>query len=130
MFRRCYGVDAVALQLQTGYPERHTRCRSDPHIPPRLQTIFAFGLPALVQLTNHPRFREITMSSPTLEELEKALVDETAPIAKRTRCVFYLKHMGGKAAIDALTKGITNARSGKFLAPFVEPLCSEHDKQD
>jgi len=64
------------------------------------------------------------MSSPTLEELEKALVDETAPIAKRTRCVFYLKHMGGKAAIDALTKGITNARSGKFLAPFVEPLCS------
>lgn len=43
---------------------------------------------------------------PTLEELAKVLVDETAPAAKRTRAVFVLRHMGTEEAMDVLATAL------------------------
>lgn len=43
---------------------------------------------------------------PPLEELAASLLNPADPIAKRTRCVFYLKHLGTTQAIDAMAKGI------------------------
>jgi len=39
---------------------------------------------------------------PTIDNLRKGVLDERAPIAKRTRSVFKLRQLGGKDAIDAL----------------------------
>jgi len=43
-----------------------------------------------------------------LEGLARGLVDETAPIAKRTRSIFLLRQLGGIAAIEALAAGLTS----------------------
>jgi len=45
----------------------------------------------------------------SIEKLKECLGDEKAPIAKRTRCVFKLRQIGGQDAIDALAIGFTSS---------------------
>ena len=44
--------------------------------------------------------------TPSLEELSKVLVDETAPVAKRTRAVFLLRQNGSTEAMDVLATAL------------------------
>jgi len=42
----------------------------------------------------------------TVEQVRAVLLDETAPIAKRTRCAFMLRQIGSEAAMDALAEAM------------------------
>ncbi len=46
--------------------------------------------------------------TPSLSELAQVLVDETAPIAKRTRAVFLLRQMGTEEAMDTLATALNS----------------------
>lgn len=45
---------------------------------------------------------------PSLNELKSTLLDETQPIAKRTRTIFLLKQIDSNEAIDILVQGLTS----------------------
>lgn len=45
-------------------------------------------------------------AAPPLSELRAAVADESAPIAKRIRSVFYLRALGTDEAIDAMAQAL------------------------
>ncbi len=49
---------------------------------------------------------EIFFEIPPLEDLQRDIIDESAPIAKRMRCCFLLKQIGGEAAVNSLSQGL------------------------
>jgi hypothetical protein len=46
------------------------------------------------------------ISIETISKLREVLLDVQAPLAKRFRCLFTLKNIGGKDAVEALTSGL------------------------